>query len=347
MSKLLSAEDGALLYRHLASVARHQIPFTKLFEVIRQDTDYFSEDIPVAQVMLDALGNDNSLPDAMARLPRLFAGETVALLRKAEQCGKLSETLDALADEQEWLATAGRAVKNATAWPITLLLFGGILVTLINIFVIPAFKELFSSFGVDLPVPTLILMEVSDAFVEYWWVLVLLVVGFWQAMRREMIPRGFFLFVERILLSVPFVRNYMMRAFWTRLLRWLELCEQQPELLPLALGHFKYTQKFLLFQSLLDQLVERLAAGQSLGQALDLLPPLPRRMAMQIQLGEMSGEMGPWIGQTLYMAEIELDGARARFERGIFLATYLVVGFTLGFVVIAMYLPIFAMGRVV
>lgn len=347
MLKAMSPENAALLYRNLASAARHELPFADLFAVLIEDPELFSKKVPVIALMHEALKESSSLPDAMARAPQQFPVATVELVRSAEKNGQLPETLDLLADEQAWLAQTGKAIKGAIAWPSTVLVFAAFLISVVMAFVIPAFQELFSSFGADLPAPTLFVMGVSNLLATYWWLWLALGMGGWVAIKRNLVPPWLLLFVERIILSVPSVRNYMVRTFCFRLLSWLTLCVRRPDMRPLVLAHIQANTYFQVFRNIMDELSRRLNAGQALGHALDQLSPLPRRMALQVQIGEKTGNSEGAIAQATDALEAEFAGIQLRFGRGLFLASYLLIGGVIGFTVIALYLPIFKMGQVV
>ena len=346
MSKLISPVNGALLYRQMAAAARNQLPFADLFAILAEDPELLGADAPVAALMQQALQEGGGLSDAMARLPDLFAGPTVALVRDAEACGQLAQVLDTLAGEQNDLAQSGSAVRTALLWPSVLLFFSLLIVTAIMIFVVPAFKEVFRSFGADLPAPTQMLIDISDFFVSYWWLIGGAIAALVIAQRRKLLPAFWGLQMERLLLAVPFLRNYVMRAFGARLMRWFALCSKTPTLFEPALRHVHAATNWQVLQGLSAELALRIAAGQSLGQALDRLPPLPRRLGLQVRLGEKTGDIGNALAQAMETAELELAHALLRFERGMFLTAYVMIGLFVGFVVIALYLPIFKLGAV-
>lgn len=346
MSKLISPVNATLLYRQMAAAARNQLPFSNLFAILAEDPELLGDDAPVAALMHQAMQEVEELSTAMASLPDLFAAPTVALVRDAEAQGQLAEVLDTLAGEQNDLAQGGSAVRTALLWPSALLFFALVTVTIIMIFVVPAFREIFRTFGADLPTPTLILIELSDFFVSYWWLiggaLAVLVV----AQRRKLLPPFWGLQMERLALAIPFLRNYVMRAFGARLIRWFALCSKTPALFEPALRHLNAAVNWQVLQGVTAELALRLASGQSLGQALDRLPPLPRRVGLQVRLGEKTGNLDSALAQAMETAEIELAHALLRFERGMFLSAYLTIGVFVGFVVIALYLPIFKLGTV-
>ena len=171
--------------------------------------------------------------------------------------------------------------------------------------------------------------------------------GGWFVIKRNLLPPSLVLFTELAILSVPFVRNYVVRSFGFRMMSWLALCTRQSEMQPLVLAHVKAATGFRVFQKALDELSGRLNSGQRLGRALDQLPPLPRRMALQVQIGEKTGNPENAIAQANDALEAELGNAQASFGRGMFISSYLLAGIVIGFTVIAMYLPIFKMGSAV
>lgn len=346
MLKLISPVNGALLYRQMAAAARNRLPFVDLFTILAEDPELLGADAPVAALMQQALQEGGGLPDAMARLPDIFAESTVALVRDAEACGQLAHVLDTLAGEQTDLAQAGSAMRTALLWPSALLLIALVIVTVIMIFVVPAFKEVFRSFGADLPAPTQLLIEVSDFFVSYWWLIGCVIAALIIARRRKLLPAFWGLQLERLLLAVPFLRNYVMRAFGARLMRWFALCSKTPALFEPVLRHVHAATKWQVLQGLTTELGLRIAAGQSLGLALDRLPPLPRRLGLQVRLGEKTGDIDSALAQAMETAELELAHALLRFERGMFLTAYMTIGLFVGFVVVALYLPIFKLGSV-
>lgn len=347
MSKKLSSENTAHLYRNLASAARHGLPFSDLFTILKEDPDLSGKKAPVAATMHEALQEGISLADAMARVPRQIPSATVELVRQAERNGQLPETLYLLADDQMWMAQTGKGIRGALAWPLTVLAFAIVILGAALMFAVPAFEEMFSSFGAELPLPTRMVIGLSDLAVGLWWLWLALGVGVWVAAKRNLLPRWLALPAERLVLSVPFVHNFVIRSFCFRLLNWLATCVRKPDMQPAVLAHLKSTTSSHALRAALDELSKRLNSGQGLGSALNQLPQVPRRMALQVQIGEKTGNPEDAIAQALDVSEADLASAQLRLGRGVFLASYLLVGCAIGFTVIALYLPIFMMGTAV
>ena len=340
--KIMSHANTALLYRNLSVAVRREMSFTDLFAVLGQDPELFPKKTTAAILLHEALKTGKSLPDAMACIPSQFPPATVELVRVAETHGQLAQTLDLLADEQTKIEQARNALRGAIAWPVTLLVVATLILGSVMTFVMPAFQELYSSFGADLPLPTRLMIGLSELFIAYWWVWAALAVAGWFANRRGL----FTPLIERVLLAVPYIRNYLIRSFCFRLLNWLTPV-QQAEMQVAVLAHIKATLYFPSVSDVLDELTARINSGQALGNALERLPPLPMRMAWQVQIGEKTGNPEDGISQALAASELELVSAQARLWRGVFLTLYLLVGFAVGFTVIALYLPIFSIGSAV
>jgi type IV pilus assembly protein PilC len=347
MPKKLSPENMALLYRNLASAVRQELPFADLFAVLKEDPDLSFKKSPVVPLMHDAFKEGKTLADAMMTATQQFPATTVELVRQAEKSGHLANTLDNLGDEQAWLSQMSSANKGATAWPLTLLALLALLAVFYAIFVMPAFDELYANFGAQIPWPTLVIFVVTDLLATYWWAWLAIFIVLRVGITRNLLPHGLMLFKDRLVLTIPFVRNFSVRCFSYGLMRWLTLCAQNPAMRPFVLAHIKANTNRLIYHDLLNKLSSRLTEGQTLGQALDQLAPLPRRIALQIQIGEKSGNLEGAIAQALDAMEEGIAIAQQRYARGTFLASYILVGILIGFTVIALYLPIFSMGEVI
>jgi type II secretory pathway component PulF len=152
---------------------------------------------------------------------------------------------------------------------------------------------------------------------------------------------------ERILLGVPFLRKYLAQAFAARAINWLRASHQSPQLTLAVLRHLRATTVFPSFALCLLNLETRLGTSQPLSQALLDLPPLPRRLALLMQLGEKTGDAGAALAQVADFSEAERIASLARFERFFVLAVYCILAAAVGLAVIGMYLPIFSMGEAV
>lgn len=347
MKTTITASAAAILFRQLGAAERQRLPLAEVLDILCQDQELFGQDQLAVQLLARLLREGQSLSAALAQLPELMPPATAELIQTAERQGKLAATLDEIADDYARQAQGRSALRAAIGWPIVLAIGIGLLVSLLMIFVIPTFKDLFHSFGAELPLLTLGLVWVSDAFANFWWLLLLAAILLFVAWRRDLLPLQAWRKAEQLWLSIPFVRPYFVRRFATRLARWLRLCRDDQALLLASLRHVRGTERFDCFRACAAELEARLAEGKSLGVALADNAPLPQRLALFVQLGEKLGDSAPALDQVIAMSERETADALSQFERGLTISSYLALGLLVGIIVIAIYLPIFKMGSVI
>ncbi|EKE18401.1 MAG: hypothetical protein ACD_10C00003G0001, partial [uncultured bacterium] len=131
----------------------------------------------------------SSLSQAFRKFPLQFDALYCNLVSAGEQAGILDTLLDRLATYKEKIIAIKSKIKSAMFYPISILVVAFVITAVIMIFVIPAFKEVFKSFGADLPAPTLIVMAISDFFVAYWWAIFSIIGGgfyaFFESWKRS------------------------------------------------------------------------------------------------------------------------------------------------------------------
>ncbi len=164
----------------------------------------------------------SSLTQAFGRHPLYFDALFCNLVGAGESAGILEGVLDRLAIYKEKILAIKGKIKSALFYPISIIVVAFVITAVIMIFVIPAFKDLFSSFGADLPGPTLVVMAISDFFVEWWWAIFGVIGGgiyaLLQAWKRS---RKMQMFMDRVMLKLPIFGAVIEKATiarWTRTL---------------------------------------------------------------------------------------------------------------------------------
>ena len=190
-------------------------------------------------------------------------------------------------------------------------------------------------------------MRVSDVIVEWWWAIAALTGTLFFLKRKNLLPPGLGAAAQRVLLGIPFLRKYLVRAFAARTAKWLQVAHIEPQLLLAALRHVRATTRTAPFALCLLELEARLAGNATISQALLGLAPLPKRFPLLVQLGERMGDIHSALAQAADFAEAERSAGLALFERGLVLSIYCILGIIVAVVVIAMYMPIFSMGQAV
>ena len=284
------------------------------------------------------------LDEAMAEMPHTFSGETVALVREAEHEGKAAFAFDLLADDYAWLERRHRASWAALAYPALLLAMLALLLFEISIFVLPAFSEVFQSFGGDLPGLTRAVLAlapwIGNAIAML--ILVFLLAIATSAPRLQPIRR----WVLRRLLRWTSTRRYLRKAAEARLARAL-MHAQGGGLPALAVSrHLCATAAGATEAVLFDELSGHLASGVGLVEALSEIRGLPRRLPALMSLTQGRPVAVEMLRKLAELSAGEAVDQHERLRRRGVGILYAVVAIVIGICVIGLYLPIFRLGTV-
>jgi type IV pilus assembly protein PilC len=270
------------------------------------------------------------------------------LVAAGEQAGILETLLDRLANYKEKMIAIKSKIKAALFYPVAIIVVAFIITAVIMIFVIPAFKEVFKSFGADLPTPTLVVIAMSDFFVEYWWA------HFrrhrWRDLRLllhlETLGKMQIAF-DRLFLRMPVFGDIIRKsviARWTRTLATMFAAGvplvESLESVGGAAGNYVYKVGTRQIQS-------EVSTGTSLTTAMQKLALFPNMVNQMVAIGEESGALDSMLGKVADFFEAEVDDAVEALSSLMEPMIMVVLGVLIGGMVIAMYLPIFKLGAVV
>jgi type IV pilus assembly protein PilC len=214
-------KDITLFTRQLATMMKAGVPLLQAFDIVAKGTD----NAAVARLFIDIKGDvetGTALSQAFRKYPLYFDTLFCNLVGAGEQAGILDDLLDRLAMYKEKMQAIKAKIKSALFYPVAVMGVAAIVVTVIMLFVVPAFKSVFASFGADLPAPTLIVMGMSDFFVSYWYLIFGILGGTFyflmQAWRRSPAVQ---MFMDRLLLKLPIFGDVIRKATIARWLRTL------------------------------------------------------------------------------------------------------------------------------
>jgi len=212
-------KDIALFTRQLATMMKAGVPLLQCFDIVSKG----ASNPAVSRLLLEIkteVETGSSLAQAFRKYPLHFDALFCNLVQAGEQAGILETLLDRLANYKEKILAIKSKIKAALFYPIAIVVVAFIITAVIMIFVIPAFKEVFTNFGADLPAPTLFVMAVSDWFVAYWYIIFPVVIGsvigFLEAWKRSLPVQ---IFMDRLMLKLPVFGDLVLKstiARWTR-----------------------------------------------------------------------------------------------------------------------------------
>ncbi len=340
-------KDITLFTRQLATMVKSGVPLLQSFDIVGKGTNN-----PALARLLTAIKTDvetgSSLATAFRKYPLYFDALFCNLVAAGEQAGILDTLLDRLASYKEKIQAIKSKLKSAMFYPISILVVAFVITAVIMIFVVPAFKGVFASFGGDLPGPTLVVVAISDYFVSNWYIifggLFGAIYGIAQAFKRS---RAFQIAVDKYALKVPVFGDLIRKTSIARWTRTLSTMFAAGVPLVEALDSVGGAAGNYVYALATKQIQAEVSTGSNLTIAMqntDVFPPMVTQM---VAIGEESGQLDGMLGKVADFFEAEVDDAVEALSSLMEPMIMVVLGILIGGLVIAMYLPIFKLGSVV
>ena len=343
----VSEKDVALFTRQMATMMKAGVPLLQAFDIVSKG----AANPAVARLLVEIkteVETGASLAQAFRKYPLHFDALYCNLVAAGEAAGILEALLDRLAIYKEKTLAIKSKIKSALFYPVSIIVVAIVITAVIMIFVIPAFKSVFSSFGADLPTPTLIIMGISDWTVANWYIVFPAmggaVYGFLEAWKRSLAVQ---IFMDKISLKMPVFGSLLRKAAiarWTRTLSTMFAAGvplvEALESVGGASGNYIYLQATI-------KIKQEVSTGTSLTVAMqnaNVFPPMVLQMCM---IGEETGALDAMLSKVADFFEAEVDDAVDALSSLMEPVIMVVLGTLIGGMVIAMYLPIFKLGGAV
>jgi type IV pilus assembly protein PilC len=288
------------------------------------------------------------LSGSFRKYPLYFDALFCNLVAAGEQAGILDTLLDRLATYKEKIMAIKSKIKSALFYPISIIVVAFVIVAVIMIFVIPAFKELFDGFGAELPAPTLIVMAISEFFVNWWWAIFGSIGGglwffFYTWKRSEKMQST----MDRLVLKLPIFGAIIRKATIARFSRTLSTMFAAGVPLVEALDSVAGASGNRVYYDATKRIQSEISIGTSLTVAMQNAEAFPNMVLQMTAIGEESGALDSMLSKVADFYEGEVDDAVDALASLMEPMIMVVLGVLIGGLVIAMYLPIFKMGAVV
>ncbi len=345
--KSISAGDIAVFSRQLSTMMAAGVPLVQAFEIVAK-----GHDNPSMQELILAIKGDieqgSTLAEGLAKHPRHFDELFVNLVHAGEQSGALETLLDKIAVYKEKTESLKKKIKKALFYPTAVVIVAFIVTAILLLFVVPQFKAIFENFGADLPAFTLFVMSISDAFINYWYLIfgaiIAAILGFLEAKRRS---HKFNHFLDRLILRFPIIGNIMNKAAVARFARTLATMFAAGVPLVEALSSVAGAAGNIVYSNAILTIKEDVATGQQLQLAMRQTNLFPNMVVQMVAIGEESGALDSMLNKAADFYEEEVDAAVDGLSSLIEPLIMAFLGVVVGGLVIAMYLPIFKLGAVV
>lgn len=345
--KAIKPKDMAIFTRQLATMMKAGVPLLQAFDIVGRGNPN-----PSVTRLLNDIRNDvetgTSLSVAFRKYPLYFDNLYCNLVEAGEAAGILDQLLDRLAVYMEKTEAMKSKIKSALMYPISVLIVAFVVTAVIMIFVVPAFKEVFSNFGADLPGPTLAVIAMSEIFVRYWWLIFGGIGGgvyfFMQAWRRN---KKMQVIMDRIMLKVPIFGVLVEKSCIARWTRTLSTMFAAGVPLVEALDSVGGAAGNSVYELATVKIQQEVSTGTALTQAMTNANLFPSMVLQMCAIGEESGSIDHMLGKSADFYEAEVDDMVAGISSLMEPIIIVILGTVIGGIVVAMYLPIFKLGQVV
>lgn len=345
--RAVSQKDIALFTRQLATMMKAGVPLLQSFDIVARGATN-----PKLTRLLNDIRSDvetgTSLSASFRKHPMHFDALYCNLVEAGEAAGILEALLDRLAIYQEKIMALKSKIKSALMYPISVIVVAFIVLAVIMIKVIPAFKDVFKSFGADLPAPTLFVIAISEFFVAYWWLIFGILIGggymFFQTWKRS---EKMQMAMDRLLLRIPVFGTLINKSVLARWTRTLSTMFAAGVPLVEALDSVGGASGNAVYVEATQHIQRDVSTGSALTTAMQSTGVFPNMVLQMAAIGEEAGSLDHMLAKAAEFYEEEVDdmvkGLSSLMEPFIIV----ILGVMIGGIVISMYLPIFKLGAVV
>jgi len=343
----IKPKDLAIFTRQLATMMKAGVPLLQAFDIVGRGNPN-----PRVTKLLNDIRTDvetgTSLSVAFRKFPLYFDALYCNLVEAGESAGILDQLLDRLAVYMEKTEAIKSKIKSALMYPISVLIVAFVVVAVIMIFVIPSFKQVFSSFGGELPMPTLIVIAMSEFFIKYWYLIFGGLFGgvyfFMESWKRNKKMQAF---MDRVMLKLPIFGTLVEKSCIARWTRTLSTMFAAGVPLVEALDSVGGASGNDVFASATLKIQQEVSTGTALTAAMTNANLFPSMVLQMCSIGEESGSIDHMLGKAADFYEAEVDDMVAGISSLMEPIIIVILGTLIGGIVVAMYLPIFKLGQVV
>ena len=343
----IKSKDIALFTRQLATMMKAGVPLLQSFDIVARG----STNPRMTKLLIDIRSDvetGTSLSSAFRKHPMQFDALYCNLVEAGEAGGILEALLDRLAIYQEKTLAIKAKIKSALMYPVAVIIVAFVVLTVIMIFVIPAFEDVFKSFGGELPAPTQAVIWLSKFFVKWWWLIFGLLFGglyfFFESWKRS---EKMQMAMDRLLLRLPVFGDLINKSVIARWTRTLSTMFAAGVPLVEALDSVGGASGNAVYAQATEQIQRDVSTGSALTTSMTTTGVFPNMVLQMTAIGEESGSLDHMLSKAAEFYEEEVDemvkGLSSLMEPFIIV----ILGVLIGGIVVSMYLPIFKLGAVV
>ena len=343
----ITQEDITVFTRQLATMMKAGLPLMQAFEIVARGHSNPSMTEMLMQVRSD-VEQGSALGKSFSKYPKYFDRFYCNLVSAGESGGVLESLLDKLAVYKEKTQAIKKRVKTALTYPIAIIVVAVALIFIMMMFVLPAFKEVYANMGAELPGLTQLVMNLSDLFVDYGWIMIILLIAsaFGLYKLHEKSPT-FQKRIDALILRLPVFGAIVRKATIARWARTTSTLFAAGVPLVEVLDSVAGASGNILYEEATQDIRAKVTQGLSLTSSMQSTDMFPNMVIQMAAIGEESGSLDDMLNKAAEFYEDEVDNSVSRLSHLMEPIIMVVLGSLIGILLIAMYLPLFNLGNVV
>lgn len=338
--KKIKSKDIVAFTRQMSAMLASGITLIKALEILKNQIG----SVALAELVDGMIGDIQegaSFSAAVSKYPEVFSPVYVSLIKAAEESGILDKEFLRLADTMEKQQKLKGTIKGALTYPIIVVVMMGLVAAIMMIFVMPQVSNLYKSLNVDLPLPTQIVIGLSNFTVNFWFVPLLsafLGVYFFRRWYRTLAGR---LVIDSILLKVPIFGNLVRKTILAEFARILGILLASGTLIVESLHQVADTTGNIHYRNAIMDISKRVEKGVTLGDAMSLYALFPPSLVELVKIGEQTGKLDETLIKASEYFETEVDQVVKTLSTALEPAIMVVLGIGVAFLVISIITPIY------
>jgi len=344
--KSVSEKDVATFTRQFAVVLEAGLPIVKSLEILaeQQKNPYFKEVLQDIKVKVET---GSTLSDALAEYPKVFDDLYIQMVRSGESSGNIDIVLKRLAEYLERIISLKGKVKHAMVYPSVIIIVTIAVISIIMLFVIPKFAEIYESAGQALPLPTQILINISHNFGKILLALIILTAGAIIGLRYYRNTEKGRYNTDKLILRLPLLGGLFHKAAVARMARTLSNLIGGGVPLLQALTIAGETSGNKVLSKAMEEVRINVSAGQSIADPMFYTGVFPYLLVEMVRVGELTGNLEDMLNRVADFFEEEVDRMVNTLSTLIEPILIVILGVVVGGILVALYLPIFKLGEAI
>lgn len=343
--KKVKLADLVIMSRQFATLVRAGLPIVETLGTLRVQTENPVITDALTKVQEDVLAG-STLNAAMTKHPEVFNSLYIFLAAAGEASGTLDKTLDIVAEQLEKEAIIREQVKSAMAYPKMVVFACVGVVAFMLIFIVPTFSKVYQQFNADLPAITNLLLLMSVAVTKYWWITLLVLYAafraFVQFRKTEAGKRA----IDKISLKIPIIGPILRKIAISRFTQTFAGATSSGVPILHGLAVSADTSGNCIIRDAIIEVANRVSEGAPLAATLDQTKVFPAMVTRMIAAGEKSGNLDEMLDEITKFYHRDVDYAVQRMTKLIEPLMTILVGGIVLFVLMALYMPVFNLGKV-